>query len=62
MRMAHAIYFAVVAWSFGYAMALARHGRVDDQGDFVAIRPALAILALWFVLILVGGLMWLGKF
>jgi hypothetical protein len=62
MSMAHAIYFAIVAWSFGYAMALVNYGRVDDHGDLVAIRPALAIFALWVVLASIGVLMWVGIF
>jgi len=62
MSATHAIYVAVVAWSLGYAMALATHGRVDDHGDLVAIRPALAIFALWVVLASIGVLMWVGIF
>jgi hypothetical protein len=60
MSVTSAIYLVVVAWSFGYAMALASHGRTDEDGSLLSTRPALLIFALWVLLIPIGVLIHLG--
>ncbi len=60
MSLVHLTYLAIVAWSFGYAMALASHGRTDEDGHLLSTRPALLILALWLLLIPIGVLIHLG--